>query len=242
MYGHKTVSVVLPTHTESQTIRKVITDFLNTGLVDEVVVVNNNAEPCTNEEVLKTSAKLIYESNQGYGYAIRRGLQEAKGDLIVACEPDNTFMAKDIIKLLAYSDDFEVVLTTRTSKELIWEGANMGLLIRWGNIAVAKMIEFFFNTSLLTDMGSTMKLMSRKAYEELKGSFKIGDSRFNAEFLLLIAIKKIRFIEIPVNYNKRIGKSTITGSKFAATILGIRMVGIIIRYFFIQYFIALSKL
>lgn len=238
MYGHKTVSVVLPTYTESQTIREVITDFLNTGLVDEVVVVNNNAEPGTNEEVLKTSAKLIYESNQGYGYAIRRGLEEAKGDLIVACEPDNTFMAKDIIKLLAYSDDFEVVLTTRTSKELIWKGANMGLLIRWGNIAVAKMIEFIFNTSLLTDMGSTMKLMSRKSYEELKGSFKIGDSRFNAEFLLLAAIKKIRFIEIPVNYNQRIGKSTITGTKFAATILGIRMVVIIIRYFFFRCFIA----
>jgi len=236
MYGQKTVSVILPTHTERKTIRKVVTDFLDTGFVDEVVAVNNNAEPGTNEEVSKTSAKLIYEPKQGYGYAIRRGLQETKGDLIVVCEPDNTFMAKDIIKLLAYSDDFDVVLGTRTSKEFIWQDANMGFLIRWGNIAVAKMIEFLFNTSLLTDVGCTMKLVSRKSYEELKGSFKIGDSRFNAEFLLLVAIKKIRFTEIPVNYNERIGKSTITGTKFAATVLGVRMVALIIRYFFLAIF------
>lgn len=64
----------------------------------------------------------------------------------------------------------------------------MGFLIRWGNIIVAKMIELLFNTSLLTDAGCTMKLMGRKSYKELKGSFKIGDSRFNAEFLLLAHI------------------------------------------------------
>ncbi len=44
MYKQKKVSVVIPTYNESQTIRKVIDDFFETGFVDEVVVVDNNAE------------------------------------------------------------------------------------------------------------------------------------------------------------------------------------------------------
>lgn len=232
MWHKKTVTVVLPTHTERKTIRKVIEDFFHTGYVDEVVVVNNNAELGTDEEVGRTSATLVHEPQPGYGYAIQRGMREAHGDLIVVCEPDNTFIARDIIKLLAYSDDFDVVLGTRTSKELIWSGANMGGCIRWGNILVAKILEFLFNTSLLTDMGCTMKLLSRGAYEQLRRNFTIGDSRFNAEFLLLVAIKKMRFIEISVNYSFRVGESTITGSTRKAACLGLRMVMLIARYFF----------
>ena len=56
-------------------------------------------------------------------------LAEADGDLVVLAEPDGTFLAKDIIKLLAYSEEVDAVLGTRTTNELIWEGANMGAFL-----------------------------------------------------------------------------------------------------------------
>jgi glycosyltransferase involved in cell wall biosynthesis len=241
MWNNQTVSVILPTYTERDIIREVIEEFSSTGLVDEIVVVNNNAEPGTDEEVRKTSARIVYEKSQGYGWAIQRGLLEAKGELLIVCEPDGTFLGKDTIKLLAYSDDFEVVLGTRTTKELIWKGANMEFMLRWGNFWVAKMIEFLFNTSLLTDMGCTMKLISRKAYLRLKDYFSVGDLRFNAQLLLLLAIKKIRFLEIPVNYSHRTGRSTITGARIKAIRLGIRMMLLILQYFFFQKFMRLNE-
>ena len=60
---------------------------------------------------------------------------------MVVFEPDATFLAHDIYKMLAYADDFEVVYGSRTVKELIWQGANMGLFLKWGNYAVAKLME-----------------------------------------------------------------------------------------------------
>jgi len=119
MWNEKTVSVILMTYAERDSIRSVIDDFLATGVVDEVLVVNNNAEHGTSAEVAKTSAREVTETSQGYGHAIRRGLSEVTGDLIVLAEPDGTFLGSDIVKLLAYSEECDVVLGTRTTNELI---------------------------------------------------------------------------------------------------------------------------
>ena len=109
MWNGKTVSVVLMTYAERDSIRGVIEGFLATGIVDEVLVVDNNAQAGTVEEVRKTAARLVHEPLQGYGHATRRGLVEASGDLIVLAEPDGTFLPADISKLLVYSDECDVV-------------------------------------------------------------------------------------------------------------------------------------
>ena len=97
--------VVLPTYNEKDSIRKVIQDFEELGFVDEILVINNNAIDGTSTEVRHTSAIEIHESVQGYGAAIQRGLREATGDLIAVCEPDDTFLARDLTKFLAYAED-----------------------------------------------------------------------------------------------------------------------------------------
>ena len=99
MYRNKKVSVILPTYNEEQSIAAVINGFFETGLVDEVIAVDNNALGNTAQEIQKTKAIHITETaNQGYGHAIMRGLKEATGDLLVMCEADGTFDAKDIEK------------------------------------------------------------------------------------------------------------------------------------------------
>ena len=232
MWKNETVSAVLPTYKDKNSIYGVIQSFFSTGYVDEVVVVSNNAEEGTNQEVGKTKAKLVYEKRQGLGYAIRRGLKEAQGQLIIVCEPDGTFIGQDIIKFLAYANDFDVVFGTRTTKELIWSGANMGWLLRMGNYAVAKLMEFLFNTSSLSDVGCTMRLIRRRALDKIENQFTVGGSHFNPEFMLLVFINKIKAIEISINYKKRVGISVITGSKIKAFILGIRMIVLVISYWF----------
>jgi glycosyltransferase involved in cell wall biosynthesis len=224
MWKNKSVSVILPTYNEKDSIACNIEGFFATGYVNEVVVVNNNAVYGTDEEVAKTKARLIYEPRQGYGYAIQRGLREASGDLLVISEPDGTFSPKDIIKLLAYSDDFPIVYGTRTLNTLIWEGANMGSFLRHGNYFVAKLIEVFFNTTTLSDVGCTYRLLNRESTENLLPQFTVGGSHFGLEVMLLSIEKKIRFIQIPVNYQKRIGKSSVTGNRLKAFILGVTMI------------------
>src|SRR5688500_16883466 len=105
MWNGKDVSVVLMTYAERDSIREVIDGFFATGVVDEVGVVDNNAEDGTREEVLKTGARLVHEPRQGYGHATRRGLEAANGELVVISEPDGTFLPDDIVKLLVYAGE-----------------------------------------------------------------------------------------------------------------------------------------
>ncbi len=168
MWGDKKVSVIFPTYNEKDSIREAIKDFFVSGYVDEIIVVNNNAVEGTDDEVKKTKARLVYEKKQGYGYAIQKGLMEATGDYLIISEPDGTFSGRDVIKLLAYSDDFDYIIGTRTTRELIWEGANMNFLLKWGNWAVAKLMEFLYNTTTLTYVGCTMRLIKRQIYEKIR--------------------------------------------------------------------------
>jgi len=237
MWSDKIVSVILPTYNEKDSIYTCINEFFNTGVVDEIVVVNNNAVAGTSEEVKKTKAREVFEPKQGYGYAIRRGLREVSGDLIVISEPDGTFSGHDIRKLLAYSEDFDAVLGTRTTSVLIWKGSNMGIFLKWGNWAVAKMMEFLFNTTTLTDVGCTMRLIKKNMLDKIIDKFTIGGSHFGVEMTLLIILNKIKFIEIPINYKPRIGESSVTGSKIKTFILGITMIWTILKYRIFSIFI-----
>lgn len=232
MWRDKRVSVVFPTYREKASIREAIRDFFYSGFVDEIIVVNNNAEPGTDEETNGTGARIVYEKKQGYGWAIRKGFQEVSTDIIIISEPDGTFLGRDVVKLLSYCDDFEAVFGTRTTSILIWSGANMGWFLRAGNILVAKLLEFLFNTTTLTDMGCTMKLFKKEALERIQDKFTIGGSCFGAELMILTVINNIKFIEVPLNYKPRVGQSAATGNKIVAFFIGLNMIWLIFKYRF----------
>jgi glycosyltransferase involved in cell wall biosynthesis len=232
MWKGKSVSIIFPTYNEKDSIKAAIEDFFASGYVDEVIVVNNNAAPGTREEVAKTRAKEVFEKKQGFGYSLMRGLDQATGDIIILSEPDGTFLGRDVIKLLAYSDDFDTVFGTRTSTFLIGEGANMGLFLKWGNVFLAKIIEVFYNTTILTDVGCTMRLITRKSLNQMRRYLTVGSSHFGVQMMLVIIKKKIGFIEVPLNYGKRVGQSTVTGNTWKAFLLGVRIAWLIVTYKF----------
>lgn len=230
MWRGKTVSVIFPTYNEKDSIRAATLGYFATGLADEVIVVNNNAAPGTSEEVAGTGAREIFETKQGYGNALLCGIDNCKSDLIVLSEPDGTFNPSDLVKLLAYSDDVPVVFGTRTSREFIWAGANMGLFLRWGNWAVAKMTELLFNTTILTDMGCTLRLFDANALRRIRPHLTIGGSHFGPQLLMEIVAHGIPFVEIPVSYRSRVGESSVTGSFSKAFWLGIQMIILVWKY------------
>jgi glycosyltransferase involved in cell wall biosynthesis len=230
MWRERKVAVILPTYNEKDSIRAAILGTFATGLADEVIVVNNNAAPGTSEQVAGTGAREIFEPKQGYGHALLCGIDRCDAGLIVLSEPDATFSPNDLVKLLAYSDDMPVVFGTRTSREFIWAGANMGRFLRWGNWAVAKMTELLFNTTILTDMGCTLRLFDRRALRRIRPHLTIGGSHFGPQLLMEVVAHKIPFVEIPINYRSRIGESSVTGSFWKAFRLGVRMIGLVWKY------------
>jgi glycosyltransferase involved in cell wall biosynthesis len=229
MYQGKKVSVVFSTYQEKGSIRQFIEDCFATGFVDEVVVVNNNAEAGTDEEVRQTQAKLVHEPKQGYGHGYQRALREASGDLLIMTEADATFTAEDFEKLLVYSKSFPVVFCTRTATHAIDDHANMGMFLKWGNWAVAKMIEVLFMTTQLSDVGCTTRLVRREILEKIQPSFTVGSNFFGLEMMLLVIQRHIPFVEIPVRYLGRVGESAVTGSFWKAFRLGMRMIAFVLE-------------
>jgi glycosyltransferase involved in cell wall biosynthesis len=229
MYGTRTVSVVLPAYNEEQHIRQAVEDFFVPGVVDEVVVVDNNSRDGTSAEVAATNARLVHEPAQGYGHALRRGLREATGDVIILSEPDGTFVGRDILKLLAYADEFDMVCGTRTTRELIWREANMGWFLRIGNWAVAKLIQLLYGGPSLSDCGCTLRLIHREALNRIASDLKVGGSHFLPEMVVLGLKRGLRIIEVPVNYRGRVGESKITGSLGGVLRTGFSMIALVLR-------------
>ncbi len=158
--------------------------------VDEVVVVDNNSRDTTAARAEAAGARVVREPRQGYGNALRRGLAEAQGEYVVLAEPDGTFMGKDVLKLLAYADDFDLVLGTRTTRELIWHGANMGWQLRWGNWVVAKLLQVLFDGPSLSDCGCTLRLVRRSSAGRLLPRFTVGGSHFLPEMVCLALLDR----------------------------------------------------
>lgn len=223
MWNSKTVSVVLATYKEKASIRRMIMDFYSTGIVDEVIVVNNNAEPGTEEEVRQTPARQVYETRQGYGHAFRRGMREASGDYVITCEPDHSFAASDLERFLAYAKDFPVVLGSRTNRNTLEEGADMGSVRRAGNVAYAKMIELLYRSKTITDIGCSYKLFQRDVLRRMEPYFRTTNPLFATEIILVLIRLGIPFIEIPVTYRKRVGTSTIISAWHKWLTWGVRV-------------------
>jgi glycosyltransferase involved in cell wall biosynthesis len=230
MYAGRTVTVVFPAYNEELHIRHAVEEFFLPDVVDEIVVVDNNSKDRTAQEAAATRARLVSESSQGYGHALRRGLREASSDLIILAEPDGTFVGRDVLKLLAYADDFDMVCGTRTTRELIWEQANMGWFLRFGNLVVAKLIQALYGGPSLTDCGCTLRLVHRSAALQILDDLTVGGSHFLPEMVILALRRGLRVIEVPVNYRGRIGESKITGTLKGTLRTGLSMIGLIVKY------------
>lgn len=231
MWRNSTLAVVLPTYNEAKSIEACIKGFEELGIVDEILVVNNNAHPDTSANVARTSAREVFEERQGYGAAIRRGLQEsAEFDLVAICEPDGTFEPDDLWKLLPFLSDADVVFGSRTVSTFIFDGANMGAFLRYGNWAVAKGLEVLFNTVSLSDVGCTFRVLKRSTIDRMEAKFGRNDSAFGLEMMLLAVSDRIPMVQVPVRYMPRVGESSVTGDLVAAFKLGLLMTGLILRH------------
>lgn len=212
MWKHKKVTVVFPTYKEKKSVRRAIEEFDSSGFVDEIIVVDNNAEDGTAAEVAKTRAKFIKEEKQGYGHAIRKGLSSTNSDLIIVAEPDGSFDGRDVVKLLAYSDDFEMVFGSRTHLSLVHKGSDMTYIKRILDVLLAKIVTYLYACSPLTDLGCTLRLTSKKTWEKISKECNSADGIFATEWVLVAAKRKVNFIEIPINFRSRVGISPVSGT------------------------------
>ncbi len=225
------ISLVIPARNEEEVISNVINDFR--PYVDEILVVNNQSSDATSEVSRHAGARVEEVSLKGYGDTIKYGLDNAKGDILIVVEADYSFRSKDIGKFLEYIKDADMVIGTRTTRQLIEQGANMNGWLRFGNLIVAKIIEVFWwasGVSRFTDVGCTYRAIWKNVYHKIKDDLVSTGPEFSVEMMIKLLKHKKRIIEIPISYYPRLeGVSKHSGSWLGIARTALRMLFIIFK-------------
>lgn len=229
-FPRRRVSLIIPAYNEVAAIGHVIRDFREH--VDEIVVMDNCSRDGTAELARELGATVHSQPLRGYGDALRQGMEAASGDIFVLVEADATFRARDLGKLLEYLKDADMVIGTRTTRQMIEQGANMDGLLRWGNVVVGKLIEALWwgREPRFTDVGCTYRALWRDAYLKIRDYLTRDDAAFSPEMMIEMLRVQARVIEIPVSYyRRRGGLSKHSASRWHSMRTGLKMLGLILR-------------
>ena len=109
------VSVIIPAYNEEKTIADLVTRVKKVNQGYEVIVVDDGSSDATAELGSLAEAKVIsHPYNIGNGAAVKTGVRNASGDIIVLMDADGQHSPEDIPKLLEGLDRFDMVIGART--------------------------------------------------------------------------------------------------------------------------------
>ena len=211
--GDRRVVVALTAYNDDSSIADAVADFRTHPLVERVIVVDNNSQDKTSERAHAAGATVVVETRQGYGRCVYRCYQEAlaqsDAELIVLCEGDMTFRARDLEKLLAYVDHADVVNGTRIVEQLRDYSTQLSTFMYYGNFFVGKLLELkHLGRGTFTDVGTTYKLVRRQSLQRLLPVLNPAvNLEFNAHFLDVALAHGERIVESPITFHPRVGVS-----------------------------------
>lgn len=207
------VTVVLTAYNDEDGIGIAVRDFRDHPSVQRVIVVSNNSSDRTIQNAEEAGAIVYNETAPGYGQCVYRCFQEAlkceDANIIVLCEGDRTFRARDIDKFLAYLPHAEIVNGTRIAEQLRAYDTQLNTFMYYGNFFVGKLLEIkHLGHGTFTDVGTTYKVMRRGALERLLPYLNPKvNLEFNAYFLDTALHIGTIVVECPITFHPRVGVS-----------------------------------
>ena len=86
------VSVIVPAYNEEKKISHVLKSLVNSLLIDEIIVINDGSSDKTLSIIKKFKKALLInlKKNHGKSYAITKGIEKSKGDIVIFIDADLT--------------------------------------------------------------------------------------------------------------------------------------------------------
>lgn len=95
----KNVTAIVPAHNEEPRIASVLQTLTTSPMMSEVIVVDDGSTDSTAKIAKTFPVKYIYNTTRrGKGYAMNRGVKEAKNDVIFFCDADVKGLTHEVIK------------------------------------------------------------------------------------------------------------------------------------------------
>ncbi|HRI70457.1 MAG TPA: glycosyltransferase family 2 protein [Polyangium sp.] len=196
-----TVSVILAAFNESGTIEQVVQGCReHTPNLHEIIVVDDGSHDDTAQLAKKAGARVIRLSrNGGKGVAIRRGIADASGDVLLFMDADGQDEPREIPLLInAFGPNIDMVVGSRFLGTF-GEGA-ITPLNRLGNRALTEIVNVLFGARL-TDTQAGFRAVRREAALRARLSAR----RYDIEVDLLLSVLRsgARVVEVPVTRLRR---------------------------------------
>jgi glycosyltransferase involved in cell wall biosynthesis len=200
----KKLSIIIPVYNERNTIEEVIRRVLavEVGLEREVIVLDGNSTDGTREILAGLSdprVRVIFEEKRGgKGAAVRRGYQEATGDVVVVQDADFELDPSEYPNLLApiLGGKAQAVYGSR----FIYGRGPTSIGSFMGNKMITWATNILFFT-WLTDIATGHKVVRKDVLDKL--SLSCNGFDFDAEITNKLLKTGVRIREVPVAYFPR---------------------------------------
>ena len=207
------LSVVIPVYNEAATIEALLRRVWQTGLADEVIIVDDGSTDGTREVLRQFDGRaglriLHHARNRGKGAAVRAAFRHLTGDAVVIQDADLEYDPADYARLVGplIEGKADVVFGTRFS-------GGRGAMSRWryaGNRALTWLSNVFTGLRQadtgrrLSDMETGYKVFRRDLIERIAPDLRERGFGIEPELTARVAATPaVRIVEVPVTYRPR---------------------------------------
>lgn len=197
------LSIIIPAYNEADYLPEVLRRVEEAPFDKEIIVIDDGSTDGTDEYLRGLAANglkvISHKKNRGKGAAVRSGLTEARGDIIIIQDADLEYDPKDYPALLQpiLEGKADVVYGSR------FLGGPHRVLFFWHSVgnSLITLISNMFTDLNLTDMETGYKAFRREVFRDIRiESDRFG---FEPEITAKVAKRGYRIYEVPISYSGR---------------------------------------
>ncbi|MGC9603103.1 MAG: glycosyltransferase family 2 protein [Minisyncoccia bacterium] len=200
------ISVIVPCRDEKEAIGECIREIkevLAKENIDGEIIVSDSSKDGSRRIAEDMGAAVAKHDQEGYGVAIREGVENSHGEILAYADGDGTYRFAEIPNLVRALHDADIVIGSRKMGNI--EKGAMPFSHRFIGTPIINALLLLFFGIKMSDSQSGFRVLRRKTFDELE--LKTAGMEFATEMLIKAKKRNLVIKEMPINYFRRKGAS-----------------------------------
>ncbi|MCL4392495.1 glycosyltransferase family 2 protein [Patescibacteria group bacterium] len=200
------VSIILPCRDERDMVGSVVKEALEAlkkNGIDGEIIVSDSSTDGSAEIARAAGARVVEHGKEGYGLAIKAGLNMATGDVAVSADADGAHDLEALPELVKALDHSDIAIGSRFDGNI--EDGAMPLLHRILGTPLLNVLLFVFFGIRVSDSQSGFKAVRTATFKKLDSEIKSTAFTYNTEMLIKAKKAGLKISEVPIHCRPRRG-------------------------------------